>query len=69
MQVFHRVGNFTGPMLAAIMLSNIANFYVLIGGISIAAGIVMFLSVYETRGRSLERLSEELAAREELKTA
>jgi MFS family permease len=61
MQAFQRVGQFTGPMLAAIMLSNIANFYVLIGSISIAAGIVMFLSVYETRGRSLERVTQELA--------
>ena len=61
MQAFQRVGQFTGPMLAAIMLASIANFFVLIGAISIAAGIVMFLSVYETRGRSLERVTEELS--------
>jgi putative MFS transporter len=60
MQAFQRVGQFTGPMVAAIMLSSVANFFVLIGSFSIAAGIIMFLSVYETRGRSLERVTEEL---------
>lgn len=68
LQAFQRVGQFTGPMLAAIMLSTIGNYFALIGCISIGAGILMFVSVYETRGKSLERVTEELATPETAKT-